>query len=78
MPDPKKLKREWLVKGTLGALLFGFGLCCMVESGFLKHGGTIWYAWVIAGTFSLCSTISGAVLLIQAGILGNKLKRKND
>ncbi|TMM57261.1 hypothetical protein FEE95_12300 [Maribacter algarum] len=77
MPDFKKLKRKWLIKGTLGALLFGFGLCCMIESGFLKHGGSIWYEWVLAGTISLCVTISGAVFLIQAGILGRELKKRS-
>jgi len=77
MPDRKKLKREWFVKGFLGALLFGFGLCCMIESGFLKHEGALWYEWILAGTLSLCVTMSGAVLLIQAGILGQELKKKN-
>lgn len=77
MPNRKKLKREWFVKGTLGALLFGFGLCCMIESGFLKHTGAQWYEWVLAGTIALCITMAGLVYLIKAGILGHELKKKN-
>ncbi|MEP3210079.1 MAG: hypothetical protein ABJN95_12850 [Maribacter sp.] len=77
MPNRKKLKREWFVKGTLGALLFGFGLCCMIESGFLKHTGAPWYEWVLAGTISLCITMAGLVYLIKAGISGHELKKKN-
>lgn len=75
MPNRKKLRREWCIKGTLGALLFGFGLCCMIESGFLKHTGAVWSEWVIAGTISLCITVSGVVLLIRAGVLSNELKK---
>jgi len=77
MHDRKKLKREWFAKGTLGAILLGSGLCCMIESGFLKYSGAIWYEWAAAGTLSLCITISGAVLLIKAGVLGHELKKKN-
>ncbi len=71
----KKIKREWFIKGTLGALLLGFGLCCMIESGLLKYSGAVWYAWVIAGTVSLCLTVSGVVLLVRAGVLANELKK---
>lgn len=77
MPDRKKLKREWFIKGFLGALLFGFGLCFMIESGFLKHEGAVWYQWVLAGTFSLCLTMSGVVLLVRAGVLSQELRSKN-
>lgn len=73
-----KLKRKWLIQGGLGACLFGFGLCCLIESGFLKHSGAIWYEWVIAGTISLSIVISGIVLLIKTGFLGEELKRRND
>jgi len=76
MSDQKKLKRAWFLYGTFGALLFGCGLCCMIESGFLKHDGALWYEWVIAGTLSLCITMSGVVLLIKAGVLGQKLKKE--
>jgi len=76
MSDRKKLKREWFIKGALGALLFGSGLCCMIESGFLKHEGTVWYEWALAGTVSLCITVAGVVFLIRAGVLRNELNKK--
>lgn len=76
MPNPRYLKNEWFIKGTLGALLFGSGLCCMIESGFLKYEGALWYEWVLAGTLSLCITMSGVVLLIQAGVIRNELKKE--
>jgi len=71
----KNLKKKWLLQGGIGASLFGLGLCCTIESAFLKHTGTIWYYWLSAGTVSLGITIFGLVLLIKAGSLENQLKK---
>ncbi|MEM7381077.1 MAG: hypothetical protein AAF361_07750 [Bacteroidota bacterium] len=72
----KALRKKWWLNGSLGALAFGTGLCCAIESGFLKHNGASWHLWVLAGTASLALVISGLVLLIRAGILGEVLKKK--
>ncbi|NAS13185.1 hypothetical protein [Poritiphilus flavus] len=72
----RKLRRRWWLTGTFGALAFGAGLCCTVEAGFLKHSGSSWQLWVLAGTASLALVISGLVLLIRAGIQGEALKKK--
>ncbi|WP_281540286.1 hypothetical protein [Maribacter aestuarii] len=75
--ERKKLRKKWLFMGGIGASLFGFGLCCLVESGFLKYGDAPWYQWVLAGTVSLCIVMFGLILLLKASSLENQLK-KND
>jgi hypothetical protein len=72
--DRKTLRNKWLWQGGLGAALLGFGSCCVVESGFLKHNGAPIWQWTLFGTLSLCILISGVVLLIKAGFLGEALK----
>ncbi|MEM6894806.1 MAG: hypothetical protein AAGD88_07265 [Bacteroidota bacterium] len=71
----KNLKKKWLLQGGLGASLFGLGLCCTIESAFLKHAGVVWYYWLSAGTISIAVTILGLVLLIKTGNLENQLKK---
>ncbi|NKI32362.1 hypothetical protein [Croceivirga thetidis] len=68
------LKRKWLLTGGFGALLYGFGICCVIESAFYKHSGAPLWEWVVLGTVSLSILLTGTVLLIKAGILGQKLK----
>lgn len=74
--DKQRKRKRWWSYGGVGAALLGFGLCCTVESGFLKHNGEPWYIWVIAGTLSLCLAIAGTIFLIKAGILGNELENE--
>lgn len=69
------LRKKWLIQGGVGASLFGLGLCCTIESAFLKHADAVWYYWLSAGTISLVVTILGLVLLIKAGNLENQLKK---
>lgn len=66
-------KTKWWLTGGAGACLFGFGLCAVVESGFLKHSGTLWWHWAGLGTVSLVITMLGLVLLIKAGIMEKEL-----
>ena len=66
-------RKKWLLTGGAGASLFGFGLCAVVESGFLKHGDSEWWEWVGLGTASLIVTIFGLVLLIKAGLMEKAL-----
>ena len=73
--ERKVLKRRWWWYGGGGAALLGFGVCCTVESGFLKHGGEPWYVWAVWGTLSLCPVIAGIVFLIKAGLLEYELKK---
>ncbi len=75
------LRRKWWFLGGTGASLFGFGICCVVESGFLKHGGAPVWKWVLLGTLSLIILITGVVLLIKAGFVGEQqihTKQTND
>lgn len=60
-------KQKWLVTGGAGALCFGFGICAIVECGFLKHNGAAWTTWAGLGTLSITITMLGLVLLIKAG-----------
>ena len=68
MENAKKsgTKRKWLIKGGVGSALFGFGLCCLLESGFLKHADSPTIYWVAAGTASLIIVLSGLNILIDA------------
>jgi hypothetical protein len=69
-------KNKWLVTGGIGAVLFGFGVCAVIECAFLKHNGYDWYLWAGLGTLSLTVLISGVVLLIKAGLLEKDIKLK--
>ncbi len=69
-----KTKKKWLLTGGLGACFFGFGICGIVECGFLKHTGSSTYLWVGLGTLSIVITVLGVVLLIKAGFLEQELK----
>ena len=60
--------------GGIGASLFGFGLCAVMECAFLKHDGAPLITWGGLGTLSLLITILGLVLLIKAGNLEKELK----
>lgn len=73
--ERKKLRKKWLFTGGAGASLFGFGLCCLIESGFLKYGNAPWHQWVPAGTASLCIVMIGVVLLLKASSMENQLKQ---
>lgn len=68
-------KKKWLLTGGSGASLFGFGICAVVECGFLKHSGANWYVWAGLGTFSLVILMSGLVLLIKAGLMEKELNQ---
>ena len=67
-------KKKWLLTGGIGASLFGFGLCGVLESGFLKHGDVAWWIWSSLGTVALSVTILGLVLLIKAGVMEKDYK----
>lgn len=66
-------RKKWWLMGGAGASLFGFGLCAVVECGFLKHSGAVWWHWASLGTISLGITILGLVLLIKAGVMEKDL-----
>jgi len=66
-------KTKWLLTGGTGASLFGFGLCAVVECGFLKYDGALWWHWAGLGTISLVVTMVGLVFLIKAGIMEKEL-----
>ena len=70
--EKQRLRKQWWLFGTLGALLLGGGLCGMIESGFLKHAGAETHLWVLGGTGSLCLTVAGVVLLVRAGVIQGK------
>jgi hypothetical protein len=53
-------------QGTLGIILTGAGLCCLIECGFLKHGGEPATTWVTYGTLSLILFMTGFVLSIDS------------
>jgi len=66
MMNKRYLKKQWLLRGGLGASLTGLGVCAVVESSFFKYDGVVWYQWAGLGTLSLIVFVSGICLLIDA------------
>jgi len=61
-----KVKSKWLLRGGIGSALFGFGLFCLLESGFMKYKDAPYEHWIAAGTVSLIIVLSGLNILIDA------------
>ena len=70
----QQAKREFWVFGALGSLVLGFGLCLLVESGFIKHSEAPYWHWISLGTLSLILIMSGINFLFRSfeGKLGMK------
>jgi hypothetical protein len=74
-----KAKQHYWVFGALGSLTLGFGLCLLVESGFIKHSDAPSWHWISLGTLSLVLIMSGINFLFKSfeGNLMLKTKDKN-
>ncbi len=59
-------KREYWLFGALGSLVLGFGLCLLVESGFIKHSEAPTWHWIGLGTLSLILIMSGINFLFRS------------
>jgi hypothetical protein len=70
----KTPKKNYWLFGALGSLVLGFGLCLLLESGFLKHSGAEDWTWIAQGTFSLILIMSGINFLFRS--FESKLKMK--
>ncbi|MBS3739009.1 hypothetical protein [Mesohalobacter halotolerans] len=70
----KKAKRDYWLFGTLGSLTLGFGLCLLVESGFIKHNEASSWQWIGLGTLSLILIMSGINFLFKS--FESKIKLK--
>ncbi|RRO20131.1 hypothetical protein [Flavobacteriaceae bacterium 14752] len=70
----KKTKREYWLFGALGSLVLGFGLCLLVESGFIKHSEAPTWHWIGLGTLSLILIMSGINFLFRS--FESKIKLK--
>jgi hypothetical protein len=62
----KKAKQQYWLFGGLGSLVLGFGLCLLVESGFMKHSDAATWQWVVLGTLSLILIMSGINFLFKS------------
>jgi hypothetical protein len=62
----KKNKLQWLLRGGLGCVLIGFGLCATIESAFLKHESPENSLWIVYGTLSLTIFMAGLNILLSA------------
>jgi hypothetical protein len=58
--------RRWSIQGTIGILLFGSGICMLMEAGFYKHTEPAMWKWVMVGTFSLIVLMSGLILMVDS------------
>jgi len=73
----KKAKRNYWLFGALGSLVLGFGLCLLVESGFIKHSDAPDWHWITLGTLSLILIMSGINFLFQSFKCKLKLKKQS-
>ena len=64
--NTKTHKKRYWIFGTFGSLVLGFGLCLLVESGFLKHSDAEDWKWIAQGTFSLILIMSGINFLFRS------------
>lgn len=71
-----KAKRNYWLFGALGSLTLGFGLCLLVESGFIKHSDAPTWQWIVLGTLSLILIMSGINFLFSS--FESKLKQNTN
>ena len=64
--DAKTHKKQYWLFGALGSLVLGFGLCLLLESGFLKHSDAEDWTWIAQGTFALILIMSGINFLFRS------------
>ena len=62
----QQAKRDFWLYGALGSLVLGFGLCLLVESGFIKHTEAPAWHWISLGTLSLILIMSGVNFLFRS------------
>ena len=74
----KRLKKRYWWFGGLGSAVLGFGLCALVESGFLKHDKAEPWQWVVAGTVSLILIMTGLNFMFESFACKLKLKDVED
>lgn len=72
----KKAKRNYWLNGGVGSLIFGFGLCLLVESGFIKHSEAPPWHWISLGTLSLVFIMSGINFLFRSFEAKLDIKKK--
>jgi len=77
MKTRNKHKKEYWTFGALGSLILGFGLCLLVESGFMKHGETQDWQWIGLGTISLVLIMSGINFLFKSFESKLELKKQS-
>ena len=71
----KKLQKRYWWFGGLGSALLGFGLSAIVESGFLKHSDAENWQWIVAGTLSLITIMTGINFLFESFACKQQLKK---
>ena len=64
--DTNTHKKYYWLFGALGSLVLGFGLCLLLESGFIKQSNAEDWKWVAQGTFSLILIMSGINFLFKS------------
>ena len=58
--------RRWFIQGTIGILLFGFGLCLFSEASFFRRTDPPAWQWVGFGTLSLVVVMAGLILIVDS------------
>lgn len=61
-----KNKKQWLLRGGFGAVLFGSGLSATIEVAFMRNEGAPFWKWFLLGTLSLVVLIAGLSFIVDA------------
>ncbi|NRB63563.1 MAG: hypothetical protein HRU40_11170 [Saprospiraceae bacterium] len=60
MENPKKYRKQWLLRAPIGLATVGFGACLVAEAAMKKYDGVPTLEWVIWGT--------GALVVLNTGL----------
>ncbi|MEQ8549771.1 MAG: hypothetical protein RIC03_17795 [Cyclobacteriaceae bacterium] len=59
-------KKQWLIRGGVGAALTGFGISYITSVSLLRYDGAPFWEWFSQGTLALSIFMSGICVLIDA------------
>ena len=70
--------RRWFAYGGIGAVLMGAGLSMVVDAGFWRYGGGVFFGWMIYGTVALSVFMSGTAFFGEAILSKTRYEREQE
>lgn len=72
--DYNSYRRQWLIRGGVGAGLTGFGISYLTSVSLLRYDGAPFWNWFSQGTLALIVFIAGICLIVDAVRFRIKMK----